>query len=175
MSIFSEDNVPQHRPKGATHQELLLYKSLQALAAIANTAPAGPGIPPSAGLATVAKQDDIIAALAGIDTINSDIALDVHVDDLEQLSIDGNATLVLINSALATLNANITPKSNLYKLENEANDTVTAMTYLDAADNVNRRIETVILSSVALGISATKTMVYGGIAGGYYLTSVTLS
>lgn len=66
-------------------------------------------------------------------------------------------------------------KSKLETLKTEANDLVTTISYLNAADPVNRRVDTIVYSSVILGLSATETYAYGGAAGDYYITSITVS
>ncbi len=55
-----------------------------------------------------------------------------------------------------------------------APDRVETPTYYDAG-TADERLHTVVVSSPALGLSYTETFVYGGAAGGYYITSRTRS
>jgi len=66
-------------------------------------------------------------------------------------------------------------KSNYQKLISEADDLSKVFSYLDIADPTNRRVDTIVYSSVALGLSVTETFRYGGSAGDYYVTDITLS
>ena len=85
---------------------------------------------------------------------------------------------------LKVINSSITGgtgiiKSNLEKLKTEANDLVETYTYLDPADPVNRRISTIVYSSISLGFTGlnviTETFGYAGLIGDYYVTSSTLT
>ena len=98
----------------------------------------------------------------------------------------GDATLVeqqAQTALLTTINTNIADietllggaKSDLHKMQTEANDLVATYTYLDPADPVDRRISTIVYSSAALALSVTDTFLYAGIAGDFYVTSSTLS
>lgn len=111
---------------------------------------------------------DILAALGDLSTEVTLNDVNLNVDDLERSN-------VAIEAAIELIEPKITPKSKLYRLENEAEDTITTIAYLDAGVKIDRREDTVILSSVSLGISITKTFAYDGIAGDYYLITVTLS
>lgn len=84
------------------------------------------------------------------------------------------ALLTSIDTAVTAIEG-LLAKSNLYTLQTEADDLVETYSYLDAGDSTNRRINTIVYSSVALGISVTETFAYGGGAGDYYVTSSTLS
>jgi len=98
----------------------------------------------------------------------------------------GDATLVeqqAQTALLTTINTNIADietllggaKSDLHKMQTEANDLVATYTYLDPADPVDRRISTIVYSSAALALSVTDTFLYAGVAGDFYVTSSTLS
>ena len=53
-----------------------------------------------------------------------------------------------------------------------ADDYLKTLNYLDAADAVNRRINTVVHSSALLGLTVTDTYTWAGAAGDYYLQSI---
>jgi hypothetical protein len=69
--------------------------------------------------------------------------------------------------------------SNLQIIKTQANDLVETYTYLDPADPVNRRISTIVYSSISLGFTGlnviTETFGYAGLIGDYYVTSSTLT
>lgn len=64
-------------------------------------------------------------------------------------------------------------QGNLAKIKN-ANDYTETHTYLDAGTS-NERISTIVYSSVALGLSVTKTFNWSGVAGAYYINNIVLS
>lgn len=73
-------------------------------------------------------------------------------------------------------NTSSLPKSNLQKLEIQANDLVQDFTYADPNDPALRRVTSIVYSSVSLGITVTETFTYtlSG-AGDYYVTKIELS
>lgn len=67
-----------------------------------------------------------------------------------------------------------TTKSNFQKLKTEANDLNKAFTFLDAGTS-DERPSTIVYSSVALGLTVTKTFTWAGAAGAYYVNTIILS
>ena len=102
------------------------------------------------GDASLAEQQSQTALLTTMDT---------NIADIEVI-------LANVQSLLA--------KSNLYKMQTEANDLVETYTWLDggAAD---QRINTIVYSSAALALSVTETFTYNGGAGTYHVATSTLS
>ena len=66
------------------------------------------------------------------------------------------------------------PKSNLQKLETQANDLVTTFTWLDGG-TADQRPDNIVYSSAQLGITVTKTFTYFGGAGTYHVATITLA
>lgn len=75
---------------------------------------------------------------------------------------------------LKNINLNVNVKSNLEKLETQANDLVTTFTWLDGG-TTDQRPDNIVYSSVELGVSVTKTFTYNGGAGTYHVATITLS
>jgi hypothetical protein len=71
-------------------------------------------------------------------------------------------------------NTSSLPKSNLQKLETQANDLVTTYTWLDGGTS-DQRPDTITYSSLQLGLTVTKTFTYNGGAGTYHVATITLS
>jgi len=65
--------------------------------------------------------------------------------------------------------------SDLNRLKEQANDLVKTFNYLDAGDSVNRRVDNIVYSSASLNITVRERFSYGGSAGDYYVTEITLS
>ncbi len=80
--------------------------------------------------------------------------------------------LKVINSSIS---GGSSLKSNLEKLKTEANDLVETYTYLDPGVPLDRRISTIVYSSVTLGLSVTETFGYAGAPGDFYVISSTLT
>ena len=66
-------------------------------------------------------------------------------------------------------------ESNLNKLKSQADDLKETYSYLDPTDLVNRRISTIVYSSITLCITVTETFTYAGSVGDYYVTQSILS
>ena len=82
--------------------------------------------------------------------------------------VDGQQAIV-INTNAATV------ESNLEALQTKANDLVKTFSYLDAGDPTNRRVDTIVYLSAALSLTVTKTFVYAGAPGDFYVSTITLS
>jgi len=65
--------------------------------------------------------------------------------------------------------------SDLNRLKEQANDLVKTFNYLDPGDSVNRRVDNIVYSSASLNIAVRENFSYGGSAGDYYVTEITLS
>ncbi|WMX12392.1 hypothetical protein [Aureispira sp. CCB-E] len=76
-----------------------------------------------------------------------------------------------LKETLTTICENLV-KSNYEKIV-VANDYTQTTSYLDEGNATDRRIHTIVHASTLLGLTITETYVYGGVAGGYYLTSIT--
>jgi hypothetical protein len=95
-------------------------------------------------------------------------------DTVESFKIQNDFRLVAIQSELQNIALN-TAKSDFEKLKTESDDLVQTISYLDAGDPVNRRVDTIVYSSASLALSVTETFGYAGAAGDYYVTSITLT
>ena len=146
------------------------------------------------GASTETKQDASISSLSSIITelqlLIIELAKKADLTETQPVSL---ATVPLPTGAAtqATLAALLTElqlkadlsetqpvslvQSNLHKLQTEANDLVETYTYLDPGNPTDRRISTIVYSSVLLALSVTETFAYAGGAGDYYVTSSTLS
>ena len=65
--------------------------------------------------------------------------------------------------------------SDYNRLKEQANDLVKTFSYLDAGDPTNRRVDNIVYSSASLNLTIRETFSYGGSAGDYYVTEITLS
>lgn len=65
--------------------------------------------------------------------------------------------------------------SDYNRLKEQANDLVKTFTYLDEGDATNRRVDNIVYSSSSLNLTVRETFSYGGSAGDYYVTEITLS
>jgi len=65
--------------------------------------------------------------------------------------------------------------SDYNRLKEQANDLVKTFNYLDAGDPTNRRVDNIVYSSSSLNLTVRETFSYGGSAGDYYVTEITLS
>ena len=63
--------------------------------------------------------------------------------------------------------------SNLEKIKN-SNDKVETYTFLGAGTS-DERVSTIVYTSATLGLTVTETYVWAGVAGAYYLSTITLS
>jgi hypothetical protein len=75
---------------------------------------------------------------------------------------------------LKNINLNTNSKSNLEKLETQANDLVTTYVWLDGGAS-DQRPDTITYSSSQLGLTVIKTFTYNGGAGTYHVATITLS
>lgn len=64
-------------------------------------------------------------------------------------------------------------RNNLNKIK-DSNDYVKTFTFLDAGLSTERP-DTIVHSSVTLGLSVTETFVWAGVAPAYYISTITLS
>jgi xylose isomerase len=76
--------------------------------------------------------------------------------------------------AIVDNTASSSAQSNLQILETQANDLVTAFTWLDGGAS-DQRPDTITYSSAQLGLTVIKTFTYNGGAGTYHVATITLS
>ncbi len=100
--------------------------------------------------------------------------IDDLMNKLNNEYFDNAVTAVSSGGASNVVIVGNTTKSNLQKLKTEANDLNKAFTFLDAGTS-DERPSTIIYSSVALGLTVTKTFTWAGAAGAYYVNTIILS
>lgn len=75
---------------------------------------------------------------------------------------------------LITASGGATPDSKLTKLKTQAEDLTIKHTWLSGGTS-DQRVNTIVYSSVTLGLTVTKTFTYYGGAGTYHVDQITLS
>ena len=93
------------------------------------------------------------------------------VESLKTAIVSGAVPNLTTVEALLT---DIAVKSDLEKMQTEANDLVETYTWLDGGTS-DQRISTIVYSSAALVLSVTETFTYNGGAGTYHVATSTLS